>query len=232
MGTSQLKIYNGALRMCGEARLQSLTDNVEARYLCDDVWGDGDGLIQGVLEQGFWNFATRTSKLTNDTSIQPNFGYQCVFEKPADWVRTVGLCEDEYFNTPLTEYSDEAGYLFTNLPDIFFRYVSNGPDFGSNLGLWPQTFCLAAHGYLASQIVYKLTAGDAKRIEGVKKEAKRLMTDARSKAAMNEAVKFLPMGSWVRNRLGNRSLSNDGGIGGLSPSAGGPFILDGSSVLT
>jgi uncharacterized protein YqjF (DUF2071 family) len=65
-------------------------------------------------------------------------------------------------------------------------------------------------GHLAEHIVRKLTAGDERKIEAVQKEAKRMMTDARSKAAMNESAKFLPIGSWVRSRWGSFSTNDQG----------------------
>lgn len=208
MATNQLQLYNGACRIVGQSRLQSLTENIEARYLLDDVWNDG--AVQICLEEGMWYFATRTSKLTADTSLTPNFGYRQAFEKPGDWVKTVGVCQDEYFRVPLTQFTDESGYLWADLSSIYFRYVSGGPNYGGNLGLWPQTFAAAVEGYLAANVVRKLTAGDQKKIDSVMKEAKRLMNDARSKVAMNESAAFLPTGSWLRARLGNRSASDLG----------------------
>lgn len=208
--TTQLSLYNGALRICGNARLAALTDNFEARYLLDDVWGDGSGAVDGMLEKGLWYFAKRTSQLTYDTTITPNFGYACAFEKPADWVRTMAVCQDPYFRTPLTAFIDEAAYLFTDLQTIYFSYVSNSPAYGSNPSLWPQAFVLAFEGYLAERIARKLTAGDENKITAVQKEAKRLLDNAKSQVAMNESATFLPVGSWLRGRWGNFS-SRDGG---------------------
>lgn len=208
--STQLSLYNGALRLCGQTRLQALTDNIEARYVLDDVWGDGSGAVNAMLEQGLWYFAKRTSQLTYDTSITPNFGYACAFEKPADWVRTMGVCQDEYFTTPLTAFNDEAGMLYSNLETIYFAYVSNDPRYGGAPGNWPPTFTLAFEGYLAARIIRKLTSGDENKIAAIEKLAQRLLLDARSKAAMNESAKFLPVGSWLRARWGNFS-TRDGG---------------------
>ncbi len=193
MPANQLSLYNGALRLCGQTQLQFLTDDVEARLLLDGVWGDGSGVINGCLEQGYWYFAKRTSALTYDTSITPNFGFQCAFEKPGDWVRTMAVCQDPDFEMPLTRMIDEAGYLYSDLQTIYFAYVSNGARYGGNMNLWPQTFVLAVEGYLAALVVRALTAGDETKIASVMKEAKRLMTDARSKVAMNESASFFPI---------------------------------------
>ncbi|MGH6714570.1 MAG: hypothetical protein ACREDC_00100 [Bradyrhizobium sp.] len=207
---TQLGLYNGALRMCGATRLQTLTDNIESRYVLDDAWSDGQGAVNGILEQGLWYFAKRTSQLTADSAITPNFGYGKAFEKPADWVRTMAICQDPYFRTPLTAFSDEAGYFYSDLDILYVGYVSSDPAYGGNPGLWPETFSRAFHGYLAARVIRKLTAGDEQKIEAVQKEALMLLKDARSKTAMNESTSFPPVGSWLRARWGNFS-SRDGG---------------------
>lgn len=207
---TQLALYNGALRLVGETRLQALTDDVEARYTLDDAWGDGQGAVVGMLEQGLWYFAKRTSKLTADPAITPNFGYANALEKPGDWVRTMAVAQDEYFRIPLTDFTDETGFFYSDLPTIYFAYVSSDPAYGGNPGLWPQTFTLAFHGYLAQRIARKVTAGDEAKMESIRKEAKRLLDDARSKVAMNESSSFLPVGSWTRARWGNRSVNDLG----------------------
>jgi hypothetical protein len=197
----KLSLYNGALLRVGEARLTTLTDNLESRHLLDDVW-DG-GAVLTCLEQGQWFFARRTSQLDYDATITPNFGYQCAFAKPGDWVRTMAVCQDDRFNVPLTQYSDEAGYLFADMQTIWFAYVSSDPGYGGNLGLWPMSFIEAVQGYMAGQIVRKLCAGDESKIGRVIKAAERDMATARSRAAQAEGTKFPPVGAWVRARRGN-----------------------------
>lgn len=206
---AQLGLYNGACRMIGNARLSALTDNVEARYLLDDVWNDG--AVQMCLESGLWFFARRTSQLGYDATITPQFGYQCAFQKPGDWVRTMGIWSDDRLTMPLTRVSDEAGTLYADMQTIWVAYVSNDPGYGGNLGLWPQSFSNAVQGYLASQIVSKVTGGSEAKIAAVRKEADRLMSVARSRAAMNDSAKFPPIGTWARSRRGN-SPGWDGGV--------------------
>lgn len=196
----KLGIYNGALRLCGAARLQSLSENQEARYLLDDVWNDRGVLM--CLEKGLWNFARRSVQLDYDTTITPSFGYSCGFQKPGDWVRTMEVCADDRFNVPLTGYLDESGYLWSDVQTIYFAYVSSDPQFGGNVGLWPMSFVLAVEGWFAEQIADKLVGGSAQKVEMIRKEAKRRMDEARSKAAQNEATAMLPTGSWVRARRG------------------------------
>ena len=211
----QLGLYNGALRICGNAKLATLADNVEAQYVLTDVWNDGNGAVQACLEEGLWYFAMRTSMLGYDAKVTPKFGYACAFEKPADWVRTAMVAQDEYFNTPLTQVADESGYLYTLLQTIYFSYVSNADSYGMDFPRWPSTFVLAVEGWLAERIVRKLCAGDEAKITAVLKEAKRLMDNAKSMAAMNESAKFLPAGTWLRSRWGAGQWGDGGNQGSL-----------------
>ena len=110
MATTKLNLYNKALRYLGERTLANLTEERAPRRLLDDVYDQGG--IEYCLEQGQWHFAMRTISIDYDTTIEPPFGYKRAFSKPADWVVTSALCSDEYFNTPITQYVDEAEYWF------------------------------------------------------------------------------------------------------------------------
>lgn len=157
MSTSRLKLYNGALMYCGTRAIASLTVNEEPRRLLDEIWDDGG--VRWCLEQGQWRFAMRTSTFTYDTNVTPDFGYRRAFAKPSDWVATSAVCSDEYFNTPLLQYADEAGYWFADIDDIYVKYVSDHADFGGDMSLWPASFTEFVKAYFASRIVHKLPGG-------------------------------------------------------------------------
>ena len=210
----KLSIYNGALRLAQHARLSSLTENLEARYLLDDAWEDG--AVMSCLEEGLWNFARRTAQMDADTSLTPQFGYPYAFSKPGDWVRTMATCSDDRFNVPLTAISDESGYFFADINTFYFAYVSSDPSYGGNCGLWPQSFIKALQGNLAMNIAPVLTGGSESKLAAIGKEARRLMEEAKGSAAMNESAKFLPTGSWVRGRRGNRSTLDLGRTSSLT----------------
>ena len=107
MTITVLQLYNGALtEFCGERPLASTTENREPRYLLDEAYSGGGNCKRTCLEQGQWNFAMRTQKLTYDTSIVPDFGYQCAYAKPSDWVNNTGIWQDEYMRVPLIQYTD------------------------------------------------------------------------------------------------------------------------------
>jgi hypothetical protein len=201
MATSKLAVWNGCLRLCRERKLSSLTENREPRRLLDDAWGDGSttGAVKACLEMGQWTFATRSAQIEYTPSIEPDFGYRRAFDQPSDMVRPVGICSDEYFNSPLLQYADERRYWYADLDTIYVRYVSNDSEYGADLSLWSEVFAKLVEAYLAREIVGSLTGGDSERVEKSFGMAKK---EAQSLDAMNNPTKFLPMGSWSRARFG------------------------------
>lgn len=205
--TTQLSVYNGALLVCKERFLASLTEVREPRFLLDHVWSNGG--VNACLERGQWFFAMRTIQIDYDPSIEPSFGYNRAFQKPDDWVLTSSLCTDEFFRDPLTRYFDEAGYWYSDLDTVYVRYVSNDLLYGLNLNKWPESFREYVEAHFAHKIVGKLSTSDMTE-EKVDKIAKARLVTAKSRAAMADPTAFPAQGSWsrARNRFPNR---RDGG---------------------
>ena len=157
---TRLEIYNHALMICGERFLSTLTEDREPRRLLDHVW-DNEG-VKKCLEAGQWKFAMRAVRLDYDTAVDPDFGYRRAFQKPTDWCATAGVCSDEYFNSPLTQYVEETGYWFCDLDELFVRYVSNDSAFGGDLSIWPSKFEDYVATFFASKIILKLTSDENK----------------------------------------------------------------------
>lgn len=195
---TQLALYNEALRLLGERKLASLSESREPRRLLDDVWASGER-IDYWLEQGQWNFAMRTVEIDYDPTIEPTFGYRRAFAKPTDWKRTAGVASDEYFNSPLTKYTDEAGYWYADLDTIYVRFVSNGASYGADLTRWPQSFVRYCAADMAKDICEKLTQ-NATKFQVMERAVRKALTEARSRDAMNEGAAFMPQGSWVTSR--------------------------------
>ncbi len=213
--TTKLSVFNGALLHCGERFLHSttgLTENREPRYLLDHVWANNG--VKHCLEQGQWHFAMRTVQIDYDPSVEPGFGYNRAFLKPDDWLLTSGLCSDEFFRAPLTQYRDEAGYWYANLDTLYVQYVSNDTDYGQDLNKWPESFREYVEAHFASKIIKKLTGGSVEKEIAMQKEAARLLKIAKSKSAMAEPTKFPAQGSWTRSRHG-RSGGDRGNRGSL-----------------
>lgn len=222
-GTSRLQIYNGALLLCGERFLASLSEEREPRRLLDNVWA-ADG-VRYCLEQGEWQFAMRTQQIEYDPDTEPPFGYLRGFTKPDDWVATHAVCSDPYFRMPLLRYSDEVTMWFSDLDTIYVKFVSDDEDYGRNMGKWPQTFCEYVNAYFASQVINKLTGVDKKKVEflfgrpGDPKggELGRRLLVAKSRAALTKSTQIPAESRWNRARggRGGGPMGDGGTSGGL-----------------
>lgn len=213
MVATKLSIYNGALNVCKQRRLSSLSENVEARYVLDDNW-DRD-FLDTVLEKGLWNFAMRTVQIDADTSYTDPLGAGWNrFDVPTDCVRVAQISTNGSFTDPDLSFQEEGDFIYSTLQTIYVRYVSNGASYGADYSLWPPSFTRFAEHYLAWLSSARLTQSDTD-----KKEIERLMritlTEARSRDAQKEPTKFPPESSWNSARSGrwtNRSRKDYGGM--------------------
>ena len=208
---NKLLIYNGALLFIGARRLSTLTDSIESRRLLDDVW-DRNG-VNTVLEHGQWNFAMRSSKFEYSPSVTPAFGYSRAFEKPSDFVRVCAVCSDEFFTTPLLRYTDEAGFWFSDLDEIYVKYVSDDGSYGTDYSLWPPSFIRYLEAWFGCQIIWKLTQSKSKEKEK-KDECKTLKIEAKSQDAFNDPTRFTPPGRFRVARTSGYGRRHDGGYRG------------------
>lgn len=198
---TRLSIYKGALLLLGERTIEDLSEDTPSRYDLDLVW-DRNG-VKYCLERGFWKFALRTVKLDYDTSIETAFGFRRAFQKDTDYVRTAGVYQDEFLEAPLTRYSDEVGYIYADLDEIYVQYVSSHADFGMNLTQWPETFTKYVEHYFAYETCEKITGSRVKKSD-MKADIKKALMEARSNDAMQGPAKFMPPGSWTQARLGRQ----------------------------
>ena len=205
----KLKVYNTALRYCKERNLGSLTEEREPRRLLDDSWGNG--AVNACLEAAQWKFAVRTVQLDYDTSIDVEFGLRRAFPKPDDWVKTVAVCSDEYFDTPLLRYAHENNYWYADIDIIYVKFISNLTAYGNDLSLWPQSFSNYVSAYLANDIVGKLTH-DEGTIQRVERQFETNKKSAKGKDAWNQPTSFPAPGAWATSRgRGGSSRGRDRG---------------------
>lgn len=208
MSTSQLTLYNGALRVLGQPKLASLAESVENRRVLDSVWDEN--ARDFALEQGNWNFAIRTVKIEYNSSIDPDFGHTRGFDKPSDWIRTVQLSADEFFTAPMvnSDFSDEQSYIFASIDTIYMRFVSSDDSYGYDLSLWPQSFVRYFEHYMAAEIAGTVF-NDQAVVQKFVDNRDDFLTKAKSKDALNEGIKFPPETGWVRARRSRLSRRSD-----------------------
>lgn len=217
MGTTRLDLYNGALQLCKERMLGSLTETCEARRLLDQVWADNG--VRYCLEQGQWQFAMRAVRVDYDPDVTTEFGYRYAFDKETDWVSTAAVCSDERFMTPVTQYADETDYWTADITPLYIKYVSDDAAFGNDLARWPQSFSEYVQAHFAGKICFPLT-GNSKLSDSLLEPKggiialRRLI--AKNRAAMTQPTKYAAIGSWARARVGSsrRGPMGDGGTGG------------------
>lgn len=214
--TTRLRIYNGALLLCGERALNTLDENVEPRHLLDLVWNDEGARY--CLEQAQWHFAMRASRMDYNPSIDPDWGYARGFDKPDDWVATSGVFQDERLTTPLLAYADEINYWFADSDLLYVKYVSDDASYGLDLGKWPSSFADYVKAYFASRIIHKLPGGADRRefLLGPpgredRGHVQRCLMIAKNKSAMAGPATFPQRGTWVSARRRGATGGRDGG---------------------
>lgn len=205
-------LYQEALTELGDVTLLT-TRSGEARRALDEVYSQ---VLGEVLEAGSWNFAMETIKATADTGVAPNFGFTEVFAKPSDWVRTIGISEDEYFTVPLLQYYDDVNFWSADTSPIYVRYVSNDTGLGLEQTRWPDTFKHYLELELASRVCMRLT-NNANLKEQIDVKRDKARRTALNKDALNEPnPKFAPMGSWNLARGGITGRSDRGSRSNLT----------------
>ncbi len=208
---TKLQLYNKALLYCKERSLGSLSEEREPRRLLDHVYDTGG--IDFCLEEGLWKFATRSVRIDFDASEDPEFGFQYMFTKPTDWVKTVSVCSDEYFQNPITHYAHRNGFWYSDLQEIYVQYVSNGTDFGYSLGDWPASFLNYVASHFALEICGKLKGAGVTRDE-VMQIHEENRANAKNNDAWNQPQRYPATGRWASARLrggrGGRDFGNTG----------------------
>lgn len=196
----RLELYNGALDLIGEEPLATLSDESKARRALDRQW---DRVVRSLLESAQWKFAMVTVELTHDEDFEPQFGFQFVFSKPADWLRTYTVSSVPSLIPPLSRFVEESGLIYADVDPLYLKYVSSSIEAGWDLGRWTALFEDAVIATLAEKACPSITESETKldRVTGQAAVARRL---ARSHDAFREGPKEWPDGKWVSSRRGSR----------------------------
>lgn len=200
MTTSQIDLYNGALRLLGQRKLAAVDENTDARRYLDSAWDDQ--AREYCLQQGFWKHAKTSLQIFHDPSFTPAFGYRYRFNKPDDFIRTYAVASDAYNLSAIDLYSDEAGAWLCDIDPIYVQYI--GSTNGLNYALWPPTFTKWVEAWLAQECSnrFKLDANERKELSA---KVNRFLVDARSKDALDGPMRLPRTGRWAMSRRGSRS---------------------------
>jgi hypothetical protein len=200
--TSKLALYNSVCAILAERKLASLSENVVMRRRLDTMWDDD--FIKKVLQQGLWNFAIKDVELSYSPSVVSSFGFLYAFDKPTDWVRTAILSCDDSYGVGFRAYEDHGSYWYADQDTIWVRYVSDDVQWGGDLSLWTPAFTTFAEHYAAWRVA-RITTGSKADAAELEVTQRRLLIQARSGDAMDEASRGIPQGSWVGARRGGTS---------------------------
>lgn len=193
--TTQLTLYNKALRHLGERKLATVGEDREARRYLDDEWTD---TLLLCLRAGLWNFATRAIQIDNTGAVTPTFGFESAFEKPCDWIRTSVISTSETFDPPLRQYQDQEGYWLANATTLYVRYVSK--DIGLTLAKWPADYAEYVGIALASKIAYRITQ-NMELLQSIEAKETKFWKRAAANDAMDQPSPVWPLGTWTTNRI-------------------------------
>ncbi len=191
----RLTSYNNALRMLGEQKLASLDEDREPRRHLDDAWDDN---VQFCLEQGDWNFATRSVCLNESSAVDAAWEGVSAHRKPDDWVRTISLGYYE-FGDVAADVRDQGGFWICRKGPLYARYVSDGAQYGRSLGDWPQTFTTYVETRLALLIAERIRPGN-ERTQTLFEMTKRALYDAQNRNATDQGARTIPLGRLARAR--------------------------------
>lgn len=202
-----LEVYNLALYHLKQSKLAAIDEAVEARYALDDWY---DQTLKWMMEAGFWKFAMRSVSITNDPDTATSFGFQYVFNKPSDWVKTYQVSGSEYFDPPLDNWIEEGNAFLSDVTPIYLRYVSNSDEgYGYDLDRWTARFVQAFSLRLATNVAGRLTGMSNKDLDDLSAKSDSELQKALSFEALREPAKRPPVGRWNQARNGGRRGQSD-----------------------
>ena len=199
---TKLRLYRSSVLLLKQNAVDlAVTDDDAFVNTLDLIY---DEVLAFCLAAGDWNHATRTASIEASSDVTPEFGYSFAIEKPDDYAgRIVAISGNDRFNPPLDDYHEDgglSGFIWCDADPLYLRWISNGSDYGLNLGAWPPAFERYVEHELAWRIAGTLTNMSAAEKEEFRKERNRSLRDAQAKDARNQGAQPLPMGRLVQSR--------------------------------
>jgi hypothetical protein len=130
--------------------------------------------VRACLEMGQWNFAMRTIQIDYDSGVEPSSATPARSPSPPTGCSPRPCASDEFFRFPLTRYTDEAGYWYSDLDTLYVRYVSDDVAYGLNMNHWPESFREWWRSTSASKVIRKLANSEEEEVKSEKRLKKKL----------------------------------------------------------
>ena len=208
MAVTKADIYNDTARLLKEPRFSDITsDDVVLRYELDNVYDDG---LAYVLEQGQWNFASRSATVAGSATATRGYAYR--FTKPSDFVRLISISASASYWPPLENFDQDGTYFYGNDATIYVTYVSNDASYGTNVALFTRTYAKLVAAHLAMEVGPHINKDPATiaRVEGEYASALQiaLAKDAINKTSRVVSTSTLAIYNAVLRIVGQRLTSN------------------------
>lgn len=115
---SEVGICNSALNKIGASYITSLAEGSTNANACNEQYAK---IRDALLRNHPWNFAAKRVQLAQ-LSTTPVFGYDYEYQLPSDWLRTVGVYDNDGA-TNIPKFKMEGGKILTDSDEIYLRYV-------------------------------------------------------------------------------------------------------------
>lgn len=203
MGITKLQLWNDALAAQGQAVLLATDEAGVAGATLAEMF---DRTVLYCLEQGYWNFATKTATLATEGGTVL-FGYTYPYQKPTGWMRTILLSANEDYWPPFEQYEDANDQIHADVSPLYMAYVDSVTALATEGNPitapydWPESFSTYVSMELAKRICRRI-GGASDEYDRLVQLAKNARDDGLSKDATNEGVRYPPDGRWTMSRRG------------------------------
>ena len=202
---STVDVVNVALRRVGASRIISptLAEDSASANVANDLF---DEVLDDLLRQHAWNFATKRAKLAQ-LSETPTFEFDHAYTMPTGWIRTVSVHPNSGGAGTMLyreEQLDDKRVIVTSADEVYLRYIARIED----PNLWPPDFRNAISMTLARDFAIPLAGSNTLHVN-FDKLSRSAIARARSSDAMGSSPERRPRGSWVTRRGVQRPVIGD-----------------------
>jgi len=193
---SDIDVVNVALRRVGVSRITSFTEGDASATVAKDLF---DEVLDDLLRQHAWNFATKRAKLAQ-LSETPTFEFDHGYTMPADWIRTISVHPNSAGAGTMFYREEQLGdkrVILTSADDVYLRYIARITD----PNLMPPDFRNAFSMTLSRDFAIPLGNSNTMHAS-FDRPSRSAVARARSSDAMGSSPERRPRGSWVTRRGG------------------------------